>query len=1175
MPSRVGTPKPLPDKPQIAEEPSEPKEEENAAQLSPEKRPSEGNGSPAPSIRTMELSSDVQTKLKKLDRLEAKYGDLLKAYRTAHARIQVIEPFEASLREYTPLTSINDPNAFIEYLGQVTAKGDMVLDEFKRVSAERDDYKKRAEQSEDIASQLRVEVAELKSASSEPHVAAAEEEKTEAEPVSKTEDMVKDPTSPTASLKSPVSATSRIPSFSLFSPRSKPTSSPPKESEEFFSYDSEVPKLEGELRERQQQVEDLKSQMEKLKGDLVVARESTEGMVVTLESASRELNELRDAKDKFDDVKASLEKRIEELENHTPPDNTQGHQDANDLEGLKNEKFAIEKELEKLRQQVEELEEAKSEMQKSLDTNRKDTEILNEKLAQKDSVVKDLEDTLAMYKSAERQAEKAKSEGEASEKKLGTMQEILDTVRSQLDSAEITVERLKEEIKTTQEKFAAQPSSKVFGFLNETSAASLPDLKTRDDVVDYLASNFGLRRDVPTPTSAGTPAASVAPSDAGTAQSSKKKNKKKKKGKGQQTTVEENKPDLPVKVSENLADVDEGDDRSTTIPSSHTTELTATIDSLRSEVQSRDANIDRLSGKIKDQEALEEEIETLRDDLLHQGEEHVEARDKLKTAEIERKSLGERIEGLGKELLESKKALAAGSASGAAHEKTLSELEELTSHSSTLQTDLKAAEQLSASRYKDLTDLKDVLSKAQPELKSLRTEVAELKSVKDDLKNKTGEMNRLEARHEDVKSELKGLGKRLGDKDSEIKELQAKVEQETSIRTRLEEELGVVRSELRIAESRKNEAVNSENEKTQELKKARQEVSGLRGRLAELEDQLSSHARQVSELKEEIGLKTALHSSSQSLVQSLRDQTHELTTQARESSTRAENLEEELAEAQRMLSERSREGQTMRMLLNQSESGLESRLREMKERMDAAVEERDRVEDEASVSQRRTMRELDEAKNKLREAQRNTKVAENEKEELEIKIKDWKRQRTDLEGSVERHGKEIEDLRKGMEGLREALNESERQGREMEAQKAELRRTGDEAKERVERLTKANKNLTEEVKALQSTGAAKKTRPGVDSGLQSSRTSIDSSRTRSPAPQRPTSRSETPSTATVGGGGGLSQGTVDYVYLKNVLLQFLEQKDKAHQRQLIPVLGMLLHFDRKDEQRWIGAIAGR
>ena len=43
---------------------------------------------------------------------------------------------------------------------------------------------------------------------------------------------------------------------------------------------------------------------------------------------------------------------------------------------------------------------------------------------------------------------------------------------------------------------------------------------------------------------------------------------------------------------------------------------------------------------------------------------------------------------------------------------------------------------------------------------------------------------------------------------------------------------------------------------------------------------------------------------------------------------------------------------------------------------------------------------------------------------------------------------------------------------------------------------------------------------------------------------------------------GTTPGQLDAVYLKNVLLQFLEQKDRKHQLQLIPVLGMLLHFDR-------------
>ena len=46
-------------------------------------------------------------------------------------------------------------------------------------------------------------------------------------------------------------------------------------------------------------------------------------------------------------------------------------------------------------------------------------------------------------------------------------------------------------------------------------------------------------------------------------------------------------------------------------------------------------------------------------------------------------------------------------------------------------------------------------------------------------------------------------------------------------------------------------------------------------------------------------------------------------------------------------------------------------------------------------------------------------------------------------------------------------------------------------------------------------------------------------------------------------------------HLKNVFLKFLEQKDKKNQMQLIPVLGMLLHFDRSDEQKWMAAITTR
>jgi len=63
----------------------------------------------------------------------------------------------------------------------------------------------------------------------------------------------------------------------------------------------------------------------------------------------------------------------------------------------------------------------------------------------------------------------------------------------------------------------------------------------------------------------------------------------------------------------------------------------------------------------------------------------------------------------------------------------------------------------------------------------------------------------------------------------------------------------------------------------------------------------------------------------------------------------------------------------------------------------------------------------------------------------------------------------------------------------------------------------------------------------------SSRSSLETGRSGSPGP--------------INGAAGV--GKVDYVYLKTILLQFLEQRDKKRQADLVKtVLGQLLHFDK-------------
>src|SRR5947199_3210079 len=89
--------------------------------------------------------------------------ELLRSYRIAHARAISIEPFEKTLKENTPLQTISEPGAFVEYLNQLTLKGDMVMDELKRVASDRDDYKRKFEEIQMQASTAQAELANLKS----------------------------------------------------------------------------------------------------------------------------------------------------------------------------------------------------------------------------------------------------------------------------------------------------------------------------------------------------------------------------------------------------------------------------------------------------------------------------------------------------------------------------------------------------------------------------------------------------------------------------------------------------------------------------------------------------------------------------------------------------------------------------------------------------------------------------------------------------------------------------------------------------------------------------------------------------------------------------------------------------------------------------------------------------
>jgi DNA repair exonuclease SbcCD ATPase subunit len=1171
----------------------------------PELKMSGGNAvAHTPVRQSGELSTDVRTKLHKLERLESKYQELLRAYRVAHARVQTIEPFEASLRENTPLTSINDPGALLEYLNQITLKSDMVVDELKRIAVDRDSYRKKFDESENESQLLKAEIARLKQ----------QEQKPEASEPSAIPELSPDLSNagestsaaaidPAASAKAPTpSSSSRLPSFSLFSPKSKAAKSPeeqPDTAEEFFSYDTELPRLEAELQERQTEITDLKEQISTLQGDLSVARESTEGMVQGLEAATRELHSLRDANEKHELSKRELQMKVEGLVQETSA-LASLRADSSSLNMRFEDQKAV---LDERESKLSSMSKAEEEIKSELSALKEDLEALHEKIAQKDATIKDLEDSLAMAQAAQRQQAQISRSETASQKQIGILNDIMESLRSQLKAAEreitdlkkikskaeIEIEHLHEHNANYNERMglgkvsaegidqfkvqiAELPSMKYFGFVNNSEEFSLSGdppnafrqfsdkLKnTRPELYEALTSSEKSKDNFTT-----TSEPPKEPNDA----NKKSKKKKRKNKRGQGSVAEPFFHEPPAKVMEPL----EGAEDEAQMPSlaqiNAQRNLEQQIKDLEIQLKEKGMTIESLHAKLKDQDTLNEEIETLRDDLLHQGQGHVEANMALKRTRLEKAALEARVANIEEELTELKAHSATSSAeSQKAHHGLLSELEGLKTKSGDLQRDLVAAEQLAASRFKDITDLRELLSKAQPELRSLRSEVEELRSIREDFKNKAGELSRLEMRHEDLKADSKNMSKRIGEKDSELKDLRQKFADGINVKTKAEEDLRSARFDLQRAEGSREAALKSQRQLSEDLSKTKADCLAARSKVRELEEAVSEHIKEVQKLQDELSLQTSLHDSTQAIVAGLREQTLELSTQAREAGNKADSLEEELAEAQRMLSERSREAETMRRLLADIEGQTSTKIREMKERMESAIEERDRVEDEASTSNRRMAREVEDLRNKMRESSRSLKALEEEKEELERSQKDLKRRRDELEAVQDRARAEVNEAQAAIQQLREALDQRERESMDFARDKAETKRVLEDLQERMERLQKANKALTDELKSIQQQRKGSlRPIPAAESEVQSSRSSVDSARPHvrnnstagSPVPflrdRLPSSRSSTPTGPVV--------PTIDYVYLKNVLLQFLEQKDKGHQKQLIPVLGMLLNFDR-------------
>ncbi|QIW95373.1 hypothetical protein AMS68_000891 [Peltaster fructicola] len=1173
--SRTATPRPVKE---LADTPATERDAEK--QPKEDKLPS-NEKSPTKSSDDV-LPEDIRKKLAKLEMLTQKYQDLLRNYRTAHARVALIEPFESTLREHTSLTGIAEPGALVEFLDQRSKQNDMVMQELKRVTGEhrqvvgeRDNLKKELDEAEKKAKDAFDEAAGLRSQKGESESATT---------VTQGEGNISEIEALKASQKE-------------------------------------------ELQRQVEYINELATENAQFRSDLSTCR---------LDLDASRLNLIRREKDN-DSLQAELNTAKSELDVATKAQ-------LEHEENLKNGKYA-QREEQRLKTYEEVISKLRTQVKEAEDDRKSATNKVNDlefEIKRLEAEVSSSASIISRLRPMEERSVVLTKQLADAEKERDDAQRLADTKRGH----EAAVASLRSQLKRAiGERDAAYQmildcgKCKVPEPTEETAETETNDSRSRgtSDPKEDAEVSAQPAGDDTTEGKKKKKKKSKAKAKAASAEKEVSNEQSNNNHTGfianaieelqRQRIDEEHEADTMRLHFEGVVEEQRQKLKDLELV---IRDREDEIERLKGEITRKENAIDKLQTTVQEHEGLQEEVETLRESLQDIGgqvtgakQEAAEAREaraklqaqvesaqaetvkaekQLRETKVECARLTDKCSQLESDAVETKTADGNSSAeldatktelaslveehkalqaTKDAHESDLEQLrkqqssdnadheskhksltadfERMKSRTTTLETDLNAANLLAQNRYKEVTDIKQHFSKVQPELKRLREEATELKTQKAELEKANATVRKLEAKDRDLKAEIAEYKNQAARRDAETADLKDKVKKARERSTALEDTYERSRKDIEEHQRIRDEALDAKDKLQQQADKSQQERRALKTRVDELEKQVKKATDESRGLRDEVQLKSAKHASAQSQMDSLENQSRELATQMKEVQSRCDGLEEELADSQRLLSERSREAETMRRLLADVEGRADGRVKEMRERLDLATEERDRAEDEASSLGRKKAREVEDYKNRLRDLERDVTRANEAKTDAERREQDIRTRQEDLERRFTLTQNEVTEVRTAMSQLRDALDEGERQARELEKQKVDLRKTLEEREARLERLQKSSKAMAEELRTLQTTSKRQ-------ASVQSSRSSME--RVTSPGPRSPAI--STPSTTI-----GKTDQAVDYVYLKNILLQFLEQKEKRHQMQLIPVLGMLLHFDKSEEAKWMSVVSAK
>ncbi|EGN92554.1 hypothetical protein SERLA73DRAFT_99084 [Serpula lacrymans var. lacrymans S7.3] len=346
------------------------------------------------------------------------------------------------------------------------------------------------------------------------------------------------------------------------------------------------------------------------------------------------------------------------------------------------------------------------------------------------------------------------------------------------------------------------------------------------------------------------------------------------------------------------------------------------------------------------------------------------------------------------------------------------------------------------------------------------------------------------------------------------------------------------------------------------------ELAFKNSRLSSLEASVNSLSAEKNSLFDQLMIRQAELESSQCHSETLQSQNTELEFQLRECRNNISLLNEEILDVRGDQSIRSQTSLTSSEELVQSlaaaEAKYEAKISHLRKSLEAVEKERNENEAEWSRKLREKIQEAEEFDRMLQSS------AGAREKEIEA-VEEVKAEVTRLNIELKSQQEQCSVLRQQMEHLKNTEALASQRTRDVEAQRGSLEKLLDESKARENHMLSQNKTLREELHKIQTSLSLLERRRSPGVGYWSPRqgkTPVDS-RTSTSSLSDPTDRVASPD-QTSSPKQTKSDEEVNFEYLRNVIMQFLEHKEMRP--NLVRVLSVILHFTPQETRRIVAKV---